>query len=320
MPAYSGENTGTPSIRLERTEELSMNRCALSLARTRLVPAGRSVFTLVLCVLVMTQGCGTRGGGRASRSVTMKGSDTMVILGQRWAEVYMQTHPGKTVQVTGGGSGTGIAALINGTTMIAQSSRPMKDTEKAKVEAQSRKAVEEHAVARDGVTVYVNKANPVETLTRDQIRSIYTGAITEWSEVGGPAGKIVVYGRESSSGTYVFFKEHVLGGADFAPQTQTLPGTSAVADAVTKDPAGIGYGGFAYGKGIKHLKVAPDAGSPGVAPSEETVRDGSYSLSRDLYWYFVASPPPEVTDLLNWVLSDSGQAVVRDVGYFPVRS
>ena len=278
------------------------------------------VVALTLCVMV--SGCGQRDqsgstGGRA-RPVTIKGSDTMVILAQKWAEVYMQSNPGKIVQVTGGGSGTGIAALINGTTMIAQASRPMKESEKEEAQQENGKPVEEHAVAKDGVTIFLNNANPVETLSRQQIKDIYTGAVTDWSQVGGEAGAIVLYGRESSSGTYVFFKEHVLENADFAPQTQTLPGTAAVSDAISKDPKGIGYGGFAYGGGIKHVKVASSPDSPGVAPSEETVRDGSYPLSRDLYWYMLTPPSPEAAEILQWVLSPAGQAVVKEVGYFPV--
>jgi phosphate transport system substrate-binding protein len=282
----------------------------------------RTAGVLALSLLVMLSGCGQRnqgetGGGRA-RPVTIKGSDTMVILAQKWAEIYMQSNPGKLVQVTGGGSGTGIAALINGTTMIAQASRPMKDSEKSQAEERNKKPVEEHAVAKDGVTVFLNNTNPVETLSRQQIKDIYTGAITDWSQVGGEAGAIVLYGRESSSGTYVFFKEHVLENADFAPQTQTLPGTAAVSDAISKDPKGIGYGGFAYGGGIKHVKVASSSDSAGVAPTEETVRDGSYPLSRDLYWYMLTPPAPEATELLQWVLSPAGQAVVKEVGYFPI--
>ncbi|TPW03943.1 MAG: phosphate transport system substrate-binding protein [bacterium] len=243
----------------------------------------------------------------------------MVILGQQWAEQYMATHPGTIIQVTGGGSGTGIAALINGTTEIAQSSRSMKDTEKQQVETKSGRKVEEHAVALDGVTIYVHQSNGLAGLTVSQIKGIYTGTITNWKDVGGPDRSIVVYGRESSSGTYVFFKEHVLGGADFAPMVQTLPGTAAVADAIGNDPAGIGYGGYAYGVGIKHLAVSPTDGGLFVEPGEATVRDGSYPLARPLFWYTLSNPGEGASAFLAWVLSDVGQKVVKDVGYFPVR-
>jgi phosphate transport system substrate-binding protein len=267
-------------------------------------------------VLPLLAGCG--GQSARPRGVTLKGSDTMVILGQKWAEVYMAAHPGATIQVTGGGSGTGIAALINGTTEIAQSSRSMKDTEKKQVEEKSGRQVEEHTVALDGVTVYVNHDNPVTTLSVAQLEAIYTGQILNWKDVGGNDAAIVVYGRESSSGTYVFFKEHVLAGKDFAPQVQTLPGTSAVADAVGKDPAGIGYGGYAYGVGIKHVSVNKEEGAPAVEPSEASVRDGSYPLSRPLFWYTLSNPNPAAVEFLNWVKSAEGQKVVKDVGYFPI--
>jgi phosphate transport system substrate-binding protein len=293
----------------------------------RLIARQGALLFCVMAALISFNGCGGGGGGNQAdgnraggraKAVTLKGSDTMVILGQKWAEVYMAAHPGRVIQVTGGGSGTGIAALINGTTEIAQSSRSMKETEKSQVEQKSGRQVEEHTVARDGVTVYVNNGNPVSALSTDQLKGIYTGQITNWKEVGGGDEPIVVYGRESSSGTYVFFKEHVLAGADFAPQTQTLPGTSAVADAVGKDTNGIGYGGYAYGVGIKHVSVSPAGGGTAVEPSEATVRDGSYPLSRPLFWYTLSNPAPAAAEFLEWVKSAEGQKVVKDVGYFPI--
>jgi phosphate transport system substrate-binding protein len=250
------------------------------------------------------------------RRVSVKGSDTMVILGSKWAEIYMGAHPGRTIAVTGGGSGTGIAALINGTTDIAQSSRPMADKEKAGIQAATGAPVEEHVVARDGVTVYVHPSNPVASLTMEQLAGIYTGAITNWKDLGGPDRPITLYGRENSSGTYVFFKEHVLGGKDFAPATQTLPGTAAVVNAVTRDENGIGYGGIAYGGGVRHVPVAK-AGAAPVEAKEETILDGSYPLSRPLYWYLTKRTPAAAREFLDWVKSPEGQAHVKDVGYFP---
>lgn len=280
-------------------------------------PPARRVTTIVLAALLALAAMQTGCGARRARPVTLKGSDTMVILGQKWAEVFMQGHAGRVVQVTGGGSGTGIAALINGTTAIAQASRSMKQEERSKAEQRSGRKVEEHVVARDGVTIFIHQTNPVTSLTMAQLKEIYTGAIVNWNQVGGPDRPIVLYGRESSSGTYVFFKEHVLGGADFAPATQTLPGTAAVADAVSKDPAGIGYGGFAYGSGIRHLGIAREEGQPPVEPGEETVRDGRYPLARPLFWYVLSPPGPEASEFLQWVLSPAGQQVVQEVGYFP---
>ncbi len=252
------------------------------------------------------------------RNITIKGSDTMVILGQRWAEVYMRKNPGSTIQVTGGGSGTGIAALINGTTDIAEASRPMKDVEKQQTKQKRGKDVVEIPVALDGLAVFVNESNPVSELSVEQLRRIYTGAARNWKDVGGRDERIILYGRENNSGTYVYFKEHVLENADYFPTTQTLPGTAAVINAVARDARGIGYGGIAYGKGIKHLRVKKDAGSPAIAPSMENVVSGTYPISRFLYWYFAGQPSGELKKLLDWVMTKDGQSVVENVGYYPL--
>jgi phosphate transport system substrate-binding protein len=193
----------------------------------------------------------------------------------------------------------------------------MKDEEKAKIQETTGAPVEEHAVARDGVTIYVHNSNPLPQITMDQLRGIYTGAITNWRDLGGADRPITVYSRENNSGTYVFFKEHVLGGADFVATAQTLPGTAAVVNAVSRDPGGIGYGGIAYGEGIKHVGVAGADGAP-VAANEATIKDGSYPLSRPLYWYMTAKAPAEARALREWVTSPAGQAHVQEVGYFPV--
>ena len=252
-------------------------------------------------------------------NLTVKGSDTMVVLGQKWAETYMKSHAGQTVQVTGGGSGTGISALTNGTTDIAESSRSMKDAEKAAVQAKFNQPATEFIVARDGVTVYVQKSNPLNELTMDQVKQIYTGKVENWKEVGGPDAKITLYSRENNSGTYVFFKEHVLANADYSARAQTLPGTAAVVNAVARDKNGIGYGGAAYAKGIKALKIKKDAASPGVAPSEATVKNGSYALARALFFYTRGAPAGDVKAFIDWIMSKDGQKVVTEVGYFPAK-
>ena len=254
----------------------------------------------------------------ASAAVTVKGSDTMVILAQRWAEEYMKKHAGKQVQVTGGGSGVGIAALINGTTDIANSSRAIKDDEKAKVQERYNVAATEIAVAQDGVAVYVNAGNPVQQLTIEQLEKIYAGDVTNWKDVGGPDAPIVLYSRENSSGTYVFFKEHVLKGADFAASAQTLPGTAAVVNAVSKEKNGIGYGGAAYAKGVKEVKVI-GADGKGYAPSAENVASGKYPLARPLFMYTRAKPAGEAKAFIDFCLSPAGQKIVTDVGYFPLK-
>jgi phosphate transport system substrate-binding protein len=254
----------------------------------------------------------------AAGTVTVKGSDTMVILAQRWAEDYMKKNPAKKVQVTGGGSGTGIAALVNGTTDIANSSRPIKEAEVAQVQQRFNTAPTETAVAKDGVAIYVNEGNPVSQLTIDQVKGIYLGDVTSWKEVGGPDARIVLYSRENSSGTYVFFKEHVLGNDDFAPEAQTLPGTAAVVNAVSKERNGIGYGGAAYAKGVKEVKIVGKDGQA-YLPTAENVKSGKYALSRPLFMYTRGKPAGEAKDFIEFCLSQGGQSIVTQVGYYPIK-
>jgi phosphate transport system substrate-binding protein len=250
-------------------------------------------------------------------TVTVKGSDTMVILSQRWAENYMKANPGKRVQVTGGGSGVGIAALINGTTDVANASRAMRDAEKARVRDRFNVLPTEVPVAKDGLAVYVQESNPVEQLTIDQLRKIYTGELSNWKDVGGPDAKIVLYSRENSSGTYVYFKEKVLGGDDFAASAQTLPGTAAVVNATAKERFGIGYGGAAYAKGVKEVRLVGKDGQA-YLPTAENVASGKYPLSRPLFMYTRGKPSGEAKQFIDYCLSPEGQSVVTTVGYFPI--
>ncbi|MFN2441316.1 MAG: phosphate ABC transporter substrate-binding protein [Thermoanaerobaculia bacterium] len=275
-----------------------------------------------VAVLMVACGVGERPageGGRAGRPkpVTVKGSDTMVILGQRMAEEYMKQNPTAMVQVTGGGSGTGIAALINGTVDLAQSSRSMTEEEKQKVVQNRGVGVVERSVAIDALAVFIHGGNPLQSLTMDQVKQIYQGKITNWRELGGSDSAIILYGRESSSGTYDYFREHVLLKEDFAPRVQTLQGTAAIINAVSKDPAGIGYGGFAYANDVKLLPIAAEGKAP-VAPSAETVASGEYPLARFLYFYYTENPTQAVQDFVAFTLTPEGQAVVDKVGYFPL--
>jgi phosphate transport system substrate-binding protein len=258
------------------------------------------------------------GQGRP-QPVTIKGSDTMVILGQRWAEKFMAAHPGALVQVTGGGSGTGIAALINGTTDICQSSRPIKDAEQEQLKAKFGEPAHEIVVARDGLAIYVHQDNPIAELSIGQLRDVYTGKITNWKQLGGADAPIVAYSRENNSGTYVYFKEHVLEEADFAAGVQTLPGTAAVVNAVGQEAKSIGYGGAAYAKGVKEVAIRRDDSGVAVLPTRETVLDGSYPISRALYYYTRKAPEGAVKTFIDYALSADGQALVTEVGYFPVQ-
>jgi phosphate transport system substrate-binding protein len=221
--------------------------------------------------------------------------------------------------VTGGGSGTGISALINGTTDVCQASRAMTAAEKEKLRERYATTGTEIPVARDGLAVYVHESSPVREISMDQLKLIFTGKLTNWKDVGGPDAKIVVYSRENSSGTYVFFKEHVLGGADYTARAQTMPGTAAVVNAVSKEKFGIGYGGAAYAKGIRILKVKKDAASPGVSPEEANVKSGAYPLSRPLFFYTRNKPGGDIKTFVDWVLSSEGQSIVNKVGYFPIK-
>ena len=252
-------------------------------------------------------------------NITVKGSDTMVILGQKWAEVYMKRTPGTKVQVTGGGSGTGFAALQNKQTDLANASRQIRAKEIEQCIKAFGKRPKEYAVALDGLSVYVNAKNKLEALSIEELRDIFTGRITNWKQVGGDDAPIIVYSRENSSGTYEFFKEHVLQGRDFAAKAQTLAGTAQVLQQVANDPNGIGYGGAAYGQGAKHLKVAEQKGGEAIEPSEANVVSRKYPIWRYLYVYLnPALDKDEIKAFLDWIRSDEGQAVVKDVGYFPL--
>jgi phosphate transport system substrate-binding protein len=290
--------------------------------------AARIVSTLSLLLAVAACGgreatTSTDGAAPAAadkKPLTIKGSDTMVILGQRLAEEYMVKNPGMVVQVNGGGSGTGIAALINGTVDLAQSSRPMKDDEKQKAAQNRGSEIVEQAVALDGLAVFVHTANPVQHLTLAQVKGIFQGKVTNWNQVGGPDAVIVLYGRENSSGTYDYFREHVLEKGDFSPRVQTLQGTAAVINAVGHDRNGMGYGGIAYAKDVRPLAIATDGTHPPVAPSEATVADGTYPLSRKLFFYYPRNAPERVTKFAQWSLAPEAQALVTKVGYFPLNT
>jgi phosphate transport system substrate-binding protein len=254
----------------------------------------------------------------APKKITIKGSDTMVILAQKWAEIYMKTHPETVIQVTGGGSGTGISALINGSTDICNSSRPLKSSEMEKLQERYASNGVEIPCAKDGITIFLNEGNPVAELSVAQLGDIFRGKIKNWKEVGGPDASIKLYGRENSSGTYVFFQEKVVKG-DYAPSCATLPGTAAVVNAVSKDKFGIGYGGAAYAKGVKHCKVKKDAKSPAYFATAETIAANQYPITRYLYMYTKNRPTGEIKSYVDWILSAEGQKLVTAIGYFPVK-
>ena len=254
----------------------------------------------------------------ATEKITIKGSDTMVILAQKWAEVYMTKNPATAIQVTGGGSGVGLSALINGSTDIATSSRPLKQSELEKIKARYGTLGIEIACAKDGITIYFNKANPVNELSLKQLSDIYSGKITNWKDVGGNDANIRLYGRENSSGTYVYFKDNVVK-KDYAMTCQSLPGTAAIVNAVKKDKNGIGYGGAAFDTGVKDCKVKKDDKSPALVANEETIRNKTYPITRYLYMYLASRPTGETKKFIDWMLSAEGQKITSQVGYFPIK-
>lgn len=254
---------------------------------------------------------------RRGSTLTIKGSDTMVILAQNWAQAFMDANPGKVIQVSGGGSGTGVAALINGTADLANASRPIKDKERKQLSKRRNAEAQEYRVALDSLAVYVPAANKIESLTIPQLKKIFRGETTNWKDVGGEDTSIVLYSRENNSGTYAYFKEHVLDNDDFAATAQTLPGTAAVINAISKDPAGIGYGGIAYAEGVRTVKVASADGEP-VEPTMENATSGKYPLSRFLNIYSAGEATGIAKEYLDFVLSDDGQKIVEGVGYYPL--
>lgn len=260
-------------------------------------------------------------GGRAIQN---KGSDTLVNLALAWAEAYQQINPDVSIAVTGGGSGTGIAALINGTVDIANASRTMKEEEIAEAEANGIHPVE-IPVAIDALAVIVNPANPVSELTLQQLSDIYTGRITNWKEVGGNDAPIILLSRETNSGTHVYFLEEVirLGNKDsediFAPQTLLMPSSVGITSELRRNPNAIGYDGLGYiTEEEKVIALAQDENSPYILPTVETGSNGSYPLARYLFMYTAGEPEGAIADYIHWIRGPDGQAIVGKLGFVPL--
>ncbi|MBI5933779.1 MAG: phosphate ABC transporter substrate-binding protein [Chloroflexi bacterium] len=253
-----------------------------------------------------------------------KGSDTIVNLALAWAERYQTDHPDVRISVTGGGSGTGLAALINGTVDIANASRKIKSEEIEEAQANGIEPVE-HTIARDAIAVIVHPDNPVSELTLQQISDIYSGKISNWSEVGGEDRPIVRLSRETNSGTHVYFLETVLrlGSKEdktlFSMDTLLLPSSEGIIAEVRQNPNAIGYDGLGYvPHDVKKIAIAKSAGEPYVLPSVETVNDKSYPIARDLYMYTAGEPTGIIKDYLDWILSPEAQEIVLQLGFVPI--
>jgi phosphate transport system substrate-binding protein len=258
------------------------------------------------------------------RAIQNKGSDTLVNLALAWAEAYQSVQPDVSIAVTGGGSGTGIAALINGTVDIANASRAMKEEEIAQAQANGFDPVEIR-VAIDALAVIVHPDNPVDQLTIQQLSDIYTRRIINWKEVGGNDAPIVLLSRETNSGTHVYFLEQVVRRGDrenediFAPQTLLMPSSVGITSEIRRNPNAIGYDGLGYvTEHEKVLAIAKDGNSPYVLPTTETGADGSYPLSRFLFMYTAGEPEGSIAEYIDWIKGPEGQAIVAELGFVPL--
>jgi phosphate transport system substrate-binding protein len=307
-------------VRLLSTALFTSSRLAIRLM------AGLLLVGLVCLTAACTSDQSTPGDDapEAAQTIENKGSDTLVNLALAWAETYMQAHPEARISVTGGGSGTGIAAMINGTVDIANASRSMKSEEIAAAQANGIEP-KEIVVAGDAIAVVVHPSNPVDRLTLQQVSDIYTAKITNWSQVGGDDRPIVLLSRESNSGTYVYFLENVvrLGDKDsdllFSPDTLLMPSSEGISSEVRQNPNAIGYDGLGYvTPDQKMLAVAQEVDVPYVLPSVETVNDGSYPISRPLYMYTAGELTGDGKAYLDWILNE-GQALVSELGFVPLK-
>jgi len=286
------------------------------------------LLTSLLFTSLLFTSCGSSNNSTASDSpakyIENKGSDTIVNLALAWAEKYQSDHPDVRISVTGGGSGTGIAALVNGTVDIANASRKIKDEETVQAKTNGINPVE-HIIARDAIAVIVNPNNPVSELTLQQISDIYSGKYVNWQEVGGENRPIVRLSRETNSGTHVYFLETVLRLGDkkdktlFSMDTLLLPSSEGIISEVRDNPNAIGYDGLGYvPKDLKMVAIAKEAGGAYVLPSIKTVNDKSYAIARDLYMYTNGEPAGLIKEYLDWILSDEAQLIVAQLGFVPV--
>ncbi len=281
----------------------------------------------LLAVSIATAISLAAGNAQSRTEIQNKGSDTLVNVAQTFAEEYAKVNPEVAIAVSGGGSGTGIAAMINGTVDIANSSRKMKDKEIKQAQERGHNPVE-HVVGYDALAIYVNKNNPANSMAIAELAKIYgrDGGATQWKDLGiqipgCDSGEIVVVSRQNNSGTYAYFQEHVLGEkGKFRMGTLDMHGSKDVVDLVEKTPCAIGYSGLAYATDhVKTVCIAPEAGKPCVMPSEDAALDGTYPIARPLFMYTNGEPQGEIKKYMDWIMSDTGQCLVAKEGYAPVR-
>ncbi len=287
----------------------------------------RKLLFVAVLMGILLAGCAAGSSDQTpipSTYIQNKGSDTIVNLALAWAEEYQRIHPEVRISVTGGGSGTGITAMISGTVDIANASRQIKDEELKAALANGIEPIE-HIVARDAIAVIVHPSNPVDHLTIDQISQIYQGVINNWQDVGGENRPIVRLSREINSGTHVYFLEEVIrkgeknNKAIFSADTLLLPSSEGIIAEVSDNPNAIGYDGLGYvTEHVKVLAIGKQPDGPFIMPSIETVNSGAYPISRDLYMYTRRDAPPLVNEYLNWILSAEAQRIVSRLGFVPI--
>lgn len=284
------------------------------------------ILHVLLFALCLSAGCGKSASDTAQTTIRVEGSDTMVNIAQAWAENYHKKFTSVSIQVLGGGSGVGIASLIDGNCDMANTSRKMKPDEIAKAEKIQKATPIEHIVGYDALAVYVHKDNPIESISIEELADIYGdgGKLTKWSQLGVkiPHGsdQIVWLNRQSSSGTYAYFREVILGKKrDYKLGSINTSGSKDVIFLIANTPGAIGYSGMGYTTGdVKMLKVSRKKGEPGVAPTLQNAQNRSYPITRPLQIYTIGEPKGEIKKYLDWIKSDEGQKVVLEIGYVPV--
>lgn len=270
----------------------------------------RTILVVLIAVGALPGCAGTRK--KDPSLVRIKGSDTMLVLSQRWSEKFMALHPGVSIYAEGGGTATGIKSLINNNADICAASRLLRPDEVSALAKAHKTLGISYLVAKDALSIYLHPANSVKDLTLKQLRDIFSGRITNWAEVGGSDANIEVFIRSPNSGTYLYFKERVLEGNAYSSTAVSRPTTEAVVNSILNAPNGIGYGGIAHGNNLTHSKVN------GISPSEESVRYDLYPITRYLYLYTINKPGGITKRFIDWILSTDGQRIVKRVGYIPL--
>ncbi len=265
-------------------------------------------------LIIFSAGCSSnrQSGEKESGTIRIKGSDSMLLLVQRLADRYLTEHPDKNITVEGGGSGLGVQSLIKGTSDICAASRPLTPEDVRMIAQRYQSLGVSILCAKDALSIVIHPSNPVRNLTEQQIKGIFTGAVTDWSELGGPPGPITVFRRESNSGTYLYFEDHVLLGEEYSSNSISVPGARAMINAVAAESSAIGYSTSVYASGVNSVSVN------GAEPTMVNVRQGRYPISRYLYFYTVNPPEGDVKKFVDWVTGREGQRTVKENGYVPL--